>query len=296
MPDTAALECLARGYGLLEGARWYPGTGLVFSDVTRGGVYGLPGPGAAVETLLPHRKGIGGLVGHRDGGYIVAGRNVAHKTPAAPDQTTVLLHTSDAEQFFNDLTADGLGRVYVGSVAIDPLAPDRTRPPRPGRLYRIGLDREVTVVADDVLISNGLGTSPDGEWLYHVDTGRCEVRAHAIGAGATEVPSSRLFAHTEHYPGRPDGLAVADDGSVWVAMAGGGLVVGWDAGGRPIAEIAVPQPLVTTLCFGGDELRTLFVLTGVNDEFPDERGGGVWTAPSPVTGRPAPMAAVALPA
>jgi D-xylonolactonase len=28
-------------FGLLDGARWYPGRGLVFADMTKGGVYAL---------------------------------------------------------------------------------------------------------------------------------------------------------------------------------------------------------------------------------------------------------------
>src|ERR1700761_2627612 len=105
---TGKLARLASGFGLLEGARWYPEHGLVFSDMTRGGVYRLQ-PGAAdPETLIPHRKAIGGLVAHADGGFVVSGRNISVK--AADGTTTVLLEAAPDEQFFNDITADGRGR------------------------------------------------------------------------------------------------------------------------------------------------------------------------------------------
>ena len=105
MTDTDKLARLASGYGLLEGARWYPEHGLVFSDMTAGGVYRLP-PGATdPETLIPHRKAIGGLVAHADGGFVVSGRNVSIK--GNDGATTVLLEAAADEQFFNDITADG---------------------------------------------------------------------------------------------------------------------------------------------------------------------------------------------
>src|ERR1700759_184113 len=96
---TATLTRLASGYGLLEGGRWYPEHGLVFSDMLgAGGVHALaPGAGAPT-TLIPHRKGIGGLVAHADGGFVVSGRNVTHKLGEAG---AVLHGTAADEQFFN---------------------------------------------------------------------------------------------------------------------------------------------------------------------------------------------------
>ena len=61
----------------------------------------------------------------------------------------------------------------------------------------------------------------------------------------------------------PDGLKVASDGSVWVADAHGGRVVVFDADGTAASgRSAVPLPMVTSVCFGGDDLRDLYVVTG----------------------------------
>lgn len=332
------LERIAGGYGLLEAARWYPDTGLVFSDMTRGGVYTLSSGAADPAELIPHRKGIGGLVRHADGGFVLAGRSVAHKrpstavptatgrastpvsesqsqpvaleAPAPSSPTTVLLETAGDEQFFNDLTADGRGRLYVGSVGTDPSAGSGAARPD-GRLYRLDLDGTATVLADDVLVSNGLGADPDDERVYHVDSNRRLVWVFATGddepAGSGRAAAGRghdrgaatggrpgdgreVFADTSEYAGVPDGLAVAADGSVWVAMAGGGVVVAWDAKGFRVAEIPVPQSLVTSVCFGGADLRTLFVLTGHNHEHPDPAGGCVYSTPAPTSGLAAPLA------
>jgi gluconolactonase len=287
---TGKLARLAGGYGLLEGARWYPEHGLVFSDMTAGGVYRLrvdAGAGAGgPEVLVPHRKAIGGLVAHADGGLVVSGRNVSVK--AADGMTTVLLEAAPDEQFFNDITADGRGRLFAGSVA----RPGGSAGPAAGRLYLIGLDGSAAVLADDVLISNGLGADPGDRLLYHVDSERRRIWRFALDAPDIGGSREAYVSTSEYGVARPDGLAVAADGSVWVALAGAGLVVGWDAGGARLAEIAVPHALVTSVCFGGPGLGTLYILTGTDAAHPNPDGGSVFATVAPTTGRPAPVARV----
>jgi sugar lactone lactonase YvrE len=289
MTATGNLTRLASGYGLLEGARWYPEHGLVFSDMTVGGVYRLragAAPGGA-EILVPHRKAIGGLVAHADGGLVVSGRNLSIK--AEDGTTTVLLEAAPDEQFFNDITADGRGRLFAGSV---PKSGGQAA--GAGRLYLIDLDGAATVLADDVQISNGLGADPDDRLLYHVDSGRRTVWRFALDAGdeAALGGSRQAFVSTAEYDALPDGLAIAADGSVWVALAGAGLVVGWDSRGARLDEIAVPHELVTSVCFGGPGLGTLYILTGADAEHPNPDGGSIFCLDVPRTGLPAPLARV----
>ena len=70
---------LATGYGLVEGPTWHPERGLLFSDVLNGGVFALSEDGQ-VTTVVPHRKGIGGIVLHEAGGLVVGGRNLSFKS------------------------------------------------------------------------------------------------------------------------------------------------------------------------------------------------------------------------
>ena len=75
------MEALATGYGLIEGPVWDPDQGLYWSDVAHGGVHRLARSGA-VTTVIPHRRGIGGMARHADGGLVVGGRNIAWKSLA----------------------------------------------------------------------------------------------------------------------------------------------------------------------------------------------------------------------
>ena len=112
------MERLASGFGLVEGPTLDPDGSLVFSDVPGGGVHRLR-PDGAVEEVIPHRRGIGGIARHADGGYVISGRNVSWKR--ADGETTVLLDREHEGMSFNDLTADPDGRIYVGSLLFNPL-------------------------------------------------------------------------------------------------------------------------------------------------------------------------------
>ena len=75
--------------------------------------------------------------------------------------------------------------------------------------------------------------------------------------------------------GVPDGLKVASDGSVWVADAHGGRVVVFNADGTHRQDMPVPLPMVTSLCFGGDDLRDLYIVTGSRGG-PSENCGSIF--------------------
>ena len=131
---------------------------------------------------------------------------------------------------------------------------------RPGNLYVIELDGRARAVSDGVLLTNGLGFSPDGRLLYHCDAppraGAClRCRRRRLGRALARLAATG--------PGSvPDGLKVAADGSVWVADAHGGRVAVFGADGRHRRDIPVPRPMVTSLCFGGDDLEDLYIVTG----------------------------------
>jgi gluconolactonase len=153
----------------------------------------------------------------------------------------------------------------------------------------IDLDGGMRTLADGVMLTNGLGFSPDGRRLYHSDTRSRIVRVYDMGPGGT-VLSWRPFAA---FDGGADGLKVAADGSVWVADAQGGRVVVFEPDGSHRRDLPVPLPMVTSLCFGGDDLRDLYVVTG-SEGGPSEACGTVFRTRADVAGQALPPARVAV--
>ena len=225
---SGEMELLARGFGLVEGPVWDPQRGLLFSDVMGGGVFAIDRNGAQ-QVVFEHRRGIGGMALHERAGLVVSGRNVSLKPFDGGDTVTLLdRDPENGNVGYNDLTTDAAGRIYVGSLGNSPVFEDG-RAPTPGDLYLIDLDGSTRVVGRDVLLTNGLGFSPDGGTLYHSDSARRSVFQYSV-AGDGTLGEKRLFVKTE--VGVPDGLAVSVDGAVWVALAGGGQGRGRVRGGR----------------------------------------------------------------
>ncbi|WGY00456.1 SMP-30/gluconolactonase/LRE family protein [Nocardioides sp. QY071] len=288
---TYEVDLVSTGHGLLEGPVWTP-EGLVVADATAGGVLRVSDSGL-VETVIEHRRGIGGMAVHAAGGLVISGRNVAVKgLVGTEDTSTHVLKENDPDHGivgYNDLTVDAHGRLYVGSLAF--VASESRDADKPGQLFCIELDGRARVVADDILLTNGLGFSPDGSLLYHADTLRSSVNVYDVD-GSGDLGAKRTFVTTgagQH----PDGLAVDAAGNVWVALPHSGQVGCFSAAGEHVASIEIGVPMVTSLAFGGDDLRDLYIVSG-SEGLDTERGAGIFKTRVETPGLPAAVCRVAL--
>jgi gluconolactonase len=274
------MQEIATDYGLIEGPVWDQAKGLYFSDVLNGGIFLLDRKDK-VSLAVPKRKGVGGMALHEAGGIVAGGRDIAVISLADHSARALLdAKTADEAVGFNDLSTDAKGRIYVGSLAFKVFGGGEMKP---GKLWLIDLDGSVLAVSDGVLLTNGLGVSPDGKRLYHSDARRQMVRVYDIAADGS-LAHWRCFAGLGE-SGVPDGLKVAADGSVWVADAHGGRVVVYEPDGRHRRDLRVPLPMVTSLCFGGDDMKDLYVVTGSRGG-PRENCGTVFRARADVPGLP----------
>lgn len=282
------MDKVAEGYGLIEGPVWDDARGLLFSDVLQGGVFCVD-PDNEVSTVFEHRRGIGGMSLHAGGGLVVSGRNISFKPFDGGDTIMLLDRNEDAGNVgYNDITTDSQGRVYAGSLGASPVFDDG-REPQAGALYLIELDGTARVVADDVQLTNGLGFSPDGKLLYHSDSRRQTVFCYSV-ADDGSLGEKRVFVVVEK--GAPDGLVVSEDGAVWVALAGGGHGVAvYEPGGKQRELVEIPQPMCTSVCFGGSDLKDLYIVSG-SDGSSAENTGAVYRTRTEVAGLPVPPARV----
>jgi D-xylonolactonase len=279
---------LCEGYGLIEGPLWIRGRGLVFSDVLFGGVFCVNEDGD-VSQVFEHRRGIGGMSEHEGGGLIVSGRNISYK-PFDGGETVLVLDRNEDQGLvgFNDITTDSVGRIYAGSLGASPVFDDGLEP-KSGDLYLIDLDGSSRQVGEDVRLTNGLGFSPDGKTLYHSDSSRLVVNSYSVAENGDLGPK-KVFAEIER--GAPDGLVVSEDGRVWVALAGGGHGVGvFSPAGELIEHVEIPQPMCTSVCFGGEDMKDLYIVTG-SDGMDSDKAGAVYRYRTDVPGLVVPPAKV----
>jgi xylono-1,5-lactonase len=250
-------------------------------------------PDGGVTTVFEHRRGIGGMALHADGGLIVSGRNISYKPFDGGDTVLVLDRDPDAGNVgYNDLTTDQAGRIYAGSLGSSPVfANERAAEPAAGDLWLIDLDGSSRKVGHEIWLTNGLGFSPDGKTLYHSDSAKHIVWRYEVLAGGDLGPKE-AFAQIDD--GVPDGLVVATDGTVWVALAGGGHGVAvLDAQGQRVDFVKIPEPMCTSVCFGGEDLKDLYIVSGSTGSGSDA-GGAVHRVRTAVAGCPVAPARVKL--
>lgn len=196
------------------------GRRVLYVDVPRGSIWcrGLSGPPTLLQRLPPPisaaRPVPGGLVVASGMDIVWPGRRVT--VPRDPVRWQV----------------NGLIVLPDGALLLGLLSRDRSEP---GELLRVDGDA-VTIIATGVRAANGLCLDAERGLVWHVDT---------YARTLTRRPVDRLGDGTvvstlDGIPGRPDGVCVAADGGVWLAMWDGGCVVHVDPLGAVRETLAVP--------------------------------------------------------
>jgi sugar lactone lactonase YvrE len=167
----------------------------------------------------------------------------------------------------NDGKADPAGRFWVGTIY-------EPRDQRLARLYSVQFHGDqppvIREMAGDAVTANGLAWSPDARTVYWSDTPHHVIHAWRWDAAGNVLSSRRVLRQFDGKPegwkpgdpgygGRPDGAAVDAEGNYWCAMFEGGRLLKLSPDGDILAELPVPVRCPTMPCFGGDDLRTLYV-------------------------------------
>jgi len=268
---------LSRPHGLLEAPRLRPDGAALYSDVLAGGVFEVS-PAGEVRELVPDRRGVGGLVPHRDGGVVVTGRTLSHVAVGGSEHE---LLGREGVTGYNDLTTDADGAVLVGALRYRPLAGEE---PVPGRLLRVHDRGSAEVLTERVTWPNGVGVSLDGSAVYLSDYAARRVLVLPAAGGDPDV-------FCESPDGSADGLAVDAEGGVWLALGEGGAVARFTAAGELDAVVGVPARFVSSLSFGGPDGRDVLITTADNLRTPGT-GGTLFRARSEVAGAPVVAATV----
>ncbi|MEY2431926.1 MAG: hypothetical protein QOC92_1651 [Acidimicrobiaceae bacterium] len=254
-------EVLAKGYQLVEGPRADGEGGVYFTDALGGGVYRWSADG--VETIVPKRRGVGGLALHADGGVVVSGRDVTH---VSPDGTNRLLFAApEGVTGFNDICATSNGSILAGGLRFMPFTGEK---PVPGAFWHVTAPESGEPVLEDVEWPNGVGDAGDGIWCF------CD-----YSRGRVTIVNGDDRRQITTPSGEADGLAFDIDGGVWVAQPRAQSLVRLmleDGTVDQTIELQGVQP--ASLAFDGD---ALYVTTIANDT----RSGELLRMRAPIPGR-----------
>lgn len=268
-----------------EGPVWDSARGcLWWVDSEAGRVFRgtLEGTRLVIDETRSLGERVGSVAPAADGGLLVAGERSVHVVGSdGRVSATVRVIPEGISSRLNDGTVDPAGRFLVGSIRLD----DRSQRES---VWAIEPDRSVREVLTGVTVSNGMGFSPDGATLYHVETRPGAIRAfdYDVSAGTASRGRDVLACG-----GTPDGLAVDVDGNLWVAFFGEGQVRCISTGGEVLDVVEVDAPNVTCPEFVGADLDRMaittarFRMTDV-DRAASPDSGAVFVVDLPVSGLP----------
>jgi sugar lactone lactonase YvrE len=194
-----------------------------------------------------------------NGHLLLARRDGLWQFDPQTEQSTRLApapYADTTQERFNDGKCDPQGRFWAGTYAQN----------GQGGLYCFtgGLLQQVR---SGVNIANGLAF--DGDVMYFADTPTHQVLRYRVDPATADLTDETVFARFEdktsgsnhHYGGRPDGAAVDVEGGYWVAMYEGARVIRLDRQGNITDDIPLPVTCPTMVCFGGPDLKTLYITT-----------------------------------
>jgi sugar lactone lactonase YvrE len=236
-----------------EGPVWDAHRGeLVWVDIDRGLVHRRLDGGAA-ETLDVGQP-VGCAVPRARGGLALALRDgFALLPPGGVPRLVAPVERDRPTTRMNDGACDSRGRFWAGTMSL-------RGDTRTAALYRLDPDLRVTRVLPGISVSNGIGWAPDGSTLYHVDSPRRRIDVYGFDPHSGAIAGRRAVIPVDAELGIPDGLAVDAEGGVWVALWGGAAVQRFFEG-RLDERVELPVTNVTSCCFGGPDLETLYVTT-----------------------------------
>lgn len=258
-----------------ESPFWHPGEQLLYwvdiagKKIKRSNVF--MGTVESWAMAAPQDLEPGCIAPARSGGLVVALRDGIYRARTwggALEKLADAAHDPRTTRF-NDGKCDPLGRFWAGTIY-------EPRDAREAALYcldgRAGHTPALVRMAGDATVGNGLAWSADSRTLYWADTTGHVIRAWDWDAAGNTLARQRVFrqfppkptgwqAGMPGYGGRPDGAAVDSQGNYWVAMYEGGRVLKLSPGGELLADIPTPVVCPTMVCFGGDDLQTLYLTT-----------------------------------
>jgi sugar lactone lactonase YvrE len=176
----------------------------------------------------------------------------------------------------NDAKVDPAGRLWFGS------KDDRDQEAT-GALYSLDGQGRLRRHDDSYLVTNGPTFSPDGDWLYHTDSGRGRVYRFALRADGT-LGARSLFIQFEEGWGAPDGMTTDAEGHLWIAHWGGGRVSRFDPQGRLDRSVPLPATNITSCTFAGPGLDRMFVTSASLDTDGGDAQGALFEIDPGVTG------------
>ena len=260
----------------LEGLSYDFGRDVVwYSDVVKGGIYGVRSDGTPYASFNEDRMWTGGVMMNACGAVLSSGVDGIMWNDPDKGRAGWLVQEIDGKPVngINEMWPDGTGGIFFGTVDLEMVI--QAKAPRPTAIYRLTVDREVIKLADGLTFANAIGYDPTRETFYCSDSFNVAL--------AWDVEPDRSLSNRRVLLEKNDcdGLALDVEGNIWLSGFGSpGVLTRLTPEGRELPTVPTPEGAATQIRFGGADLRDCYLTIvglGAGDELKD---GKVPTNPS----------------
>ena len=125
-----------------------------------------------------------------------------------------------------------------------------------GNLWRIGKDRQVTLLESGMGTANGIAVSTDNKFLYVNESVQRNVWQYQLDNQGNVSNKTLLINFTDH---GLDGMRTDQQGNLYIARYGKGVIAILSPQGKLIREVTLKGRFPTNLTFGGINGQQVFV-------------------------------------
>lgn len=227
---------------------------------------------------------ISGFAPSKNGNFICATHNgfseLCFANGEAQQTLIVDLFSQKPDFRMNDAALDRQGRFWAGSLQMADV--DAAQPN--GQVHCL-THQQSSPKLSGFKVQNGLAWSIDGKTMYVSDShpSVASIWKYDFDIETATPSHKQLFATDKLLGGRPDGATVDTDGCYWIAASDSGKIFRLTPNGKVDAVINVPTKNVTNICFGGENLTTLYITSQIY-KFPNEQAGNLFAVDTPWQG------------
>ncbi|SHI47604.1 SMP-30/gluconolactonase/LRE family protein [Pseudozobellia thermophila] len=196
-----------------------------------------------------------------------------------------VLENNDPMMRFNDGKTGPNGHFYIGTM-------HKEFAPKSGTLFRVDPTLKVKTEISGTTISNGMAWTSDRKTFYFSDTDTYKIDRYEYHLETGSLSNRQTAFKIPSTYGGADGMCIDSENMLWIAHWGGSCVRRWNPKtGEVLQKIDVDAPHVTSCCFGGKDLDTLYITTarsGLSQKQIEKhpKSGGLFAYRPKVKGRP----------
>jgi D-xylonolactonase len=262
---------------LAENPLWDERRACVYwADIPTGRIFRYDSAAKRHELVFESRVAVGGFTFQENGDLLIFRVNDIATVNEAGELRVLAALDDPGMQRFNDVIADPAGRVFAGTFGTDDTS---------GALYRIERDGSAVKLFDGTGIANGMGFSPDLRVFYWTCSTTKKIFRFDYDQPTGGLTNRQVLYAASESEGIPDGMTVDREGNIWSARWDGySLVKHAREDGSVIGQIRFPVAKISSVCFGGPDLRTLFVTTAGGSAGSDSQDGAIFSVAAEIPG------------